>query len=101
MSSPLSPVLAEGTGRPFAEVPSERRRAALSARAHLFILASSLVLPVLVFAGVLTGLYVDAQRAHAIERTRLLARQLVLAVERELAPKVSMLESIARSRSLD
>lgn len=74
---------------------------ALSAQTHLLIFASTLVLPILIFAGVLAGFYAYAEHNRAVERTRLLAQQLVLALDRSLAPKVSLLQTLATSRGLE
>jgi PAS domain S-box-containing protein len=75
-------------------------RSALSAQTHLLIFASTLLVPIVIFAGVLAGVYVDAEQDRAVERTRLLARQLVLALDRELLPKAAILRVLATARSL-
>lgn len=64
------------------------------------IFASALLIPIVVFAGVLAAFYVSAEHKHAIERTRVLARQLVVAIDRELGPKTTMLQALALSRFL-
>jgi hypothetical protein len=72
-------------------------KGARSARAHQLTYASALILPVLAFAAVLTWFYVDAEGHRAEERARLSARQLVLAVDRELIRPTLMLEALATS----
>jgi PAS domain S-box-containing protein len=75
-------------------------RPALSAQTHLLIVASTLLVPILIFAAVIAGFYVQAEQNRAIERTRRLAQQLVLAVDREVAPKIALIQALATSRGL-
>lgn len=70
---------------------------ARSARAHQLAYAGALILPVLVFAALLAWFYVDAESQRAEERARLSARQLVLAVDRELTAPTLMLQALATS----
>ena len=66
-----------------AESGSARRR---STSTHLLRLAAALVLPVLVFAGVLAWYYVVAQRERIDESALSAARELSTAVDPCLAP---------------
>jgi PAS domain S-box-containing protein len=89
-----------GPGRTSASRSAPPERPAFSAQTHLFIFASALLVPILVFAAVIAVFYVYAERDRAVERTRLLARQLVLALDRELAPRIALIRTLATSRGL-
>ena len=80
-----------------AESGSARRR---STSTHLLRLATALVLPVLVFAGVLAWYYVVAQRERIDESALSAARELSTAVDRELGSYIVMLQALATAPEL-
>ncbi len=64
---------------------------------HLLTFGLALLMPVILFAGILAWFYVDSERERANEQARLSAREIVVAVERELAGPRLMLQALATS----
>ncbi|MBB4040344.1 PAS domain S-box-containing protein [Microvirga flocculans] len=56
-----------------------------------------LLIPVILFAAVLTWFYVESQQRWADERARLLARELVQTIDRELTSPLPMLQALSTS----
>lgn len=84
------------------EEPNLRREVvqSRSTSTHLLKMAGALVLPVLIFAGILTWYYVVAQRARINESAVSAARELSIALDRELGSYILMLNALATSTEL-
>ncbi|WP_246249315.1 sensor histidine kinase [Chelativorans alearense] len=79
---------------------SKRHAQSRSISAHLLRLGGALVLPILIFAGVLAWYYVIAQRDRIDESVVSAARELSIAVDRELGSHILMLQSLATAPEL-
>lgn len=64
---------------------------------HLLTFGLALLIPVILFAGILAWFYVDSEQERAKEQARLSAKELVVAVERELTGPRLMLQALATS----
>jgi signal transduction histidine kinase len=73
----------------------------MTIRSHLVLLVCAALLPVLIFAAVLTGLFWSQQRAAFHQRYLERSRAMTVALDTEIAASVRVLEALALSADLD
>jgi len=73
----------------------------MTIRSHLVLLVCAALLPVLIFAAVLTGLFWSQQRAAFDQGYLERCRALTIALDTEIGASIRVLESLALSRDLD
>jgi len=85
--------------RPMSKLPAGARISA-SVRTHLLALCLALVLPLLAFSAVAVSDFTGSERAASHERALALSAALANTVDRDLAAKISLLETLAVSTVL-
>ena len=85
----------------FSVVPKVARRwRAMSLRSHLLIFALLLLLPVMIFVGLLLVKYSTSERARLEEQAVATAVRTAAEIDRELASLVTILDTLAAGQSL-
>lgn len=72
----------------------------LSVRSHLLIIASLLLIPVMIFVGMLAAVYYSSERTRLEEGALATAVQAATAIDRELTGLIRILDTLAVSPSL-